>query len=409
MLSADDTHMTHKDSDDSVPLMRKLVILSSGIPTALALSGAAPILPKMEAALAHDTGDQMLVKMVIGIVGIAMAVGAPLGGWLGDRLNRTLVISSAIVVASIMGATGYLISDLKLMAATRAVMGAAAVSALTVGFAMVGDLRTESQRNRYTGLVVSLATLSSVVVLPIAGYLGDIYWRLAFLLYLVPLPLGLLAYTELKKEKTNRSAEKESVPLGLKQISFSLPIGIMLIALFGSVIQYVPLTYVPFHLRNLSIESSTHIGIALTAESIVVAIASSFYGHIRAHVSRLATFALCFGLAGVGAIGIALAQDFISCVGSLLIIGVAIGWFSPHIVSCASETSTSSNRASRIGFVKGANLSSTFFAVLFAEPILRLAGVQGVFVAMAITAITASLVFGTVSRLKRPMPEAHAR
>ncbi len=59
-------------------LPRQIVLLMCGIPATLIFTSLVPVLPKMEAALAVDDMDKMLVRMVVGINGIAMVVGAPL-------------------------------------------------------------------------------------------------------------------------------------------------------------------------------------------------------------------------------------------------------------------------------------------------------------------------------------------
>ena len=115
-------------------LTRQIVLLMCGIPATLIFTSLAPVLPKMEAALAHDATDQMLVRMVIGINGIAMVVGAPLAGFLADRYGRIPLIVGAMTLWAVFGCSGYFISDLYLMVATRfltAMMGATSLTKLT--------------------------------------------------------------------------------------------------------------------------------------------------------------------------------------------------------------------------------------------------------------------------------------
>jgi MFS family permease len=373
-------------------LAAKLVLLSSGIPVGLALSTLAPILPKMEAALSETDTDKMLVKMVIGITGAAVIIGAPIAGIMGDRMNRARIVTWAVIIFAAIGAAGYLIDNLWIMVGTRFLMGMAAAAVLTLGFAMAGDLEDEPARRRYTGWAVSIAGAVALVALILGGVIGDINWRLTFLLFLTPLPISLFAYQLLRndRETSKRQVEK---PVAVQTALFRLPIPLMLLALGGGIIQYIPLTYVPFYMRDLGIASSTMIGLAMIVQAGMVTIASGLFGALRARVSARSAFGMSFGLMGLGAAGVVLSDEMITVAASLCIIGVGAGWLTPNLVVSSAEAADVSTRARYVGLVKGTHMSGMFVGIIVVEPILRVAGVSGVLIAMAVAACAASLLF----------------
>jgi MFS family permease len=371
----------------------RLVILTSGVPGALALATLSPILPKMEAALAHDATDNLLVKMVIGAGAVAMVLAAPLAGVLGDRTSRILVIGWSTILSAVIGALEFFIDDLRLMLLTRLLVGATGAAAMIVGIAAAGDIANVATRHRYMGLTVSIASIVSVGGIALAGVLGDIYWRLAFLLYLASLPLGLIAVWKTgdgAHARAGAGAASDAPPVPADP--FRVPIGLMLLAVYTGISQYMPLTYIPYKFRDLGVSSSTTIGMALTVEVILVAITSSCFGLLRARVSAPAAFGIAFALLGFGGGGVAFSTGFVSAAASLFVIGLGVGCFSPNLATTASALADTSSRAKCVGLVKGANLSGSLVGVLVVEPIFRFAGVQGVFVAMAVMMLAAALV-----------------
>ena len=55
-------------------------------------------MPAIDTALAHSPHDSLLVKQLLGAVGLAMVAGAPLGGYLVDRLGlRTLLVGGSLL------------------------------------------------------------------------------------------------------------------------------------------------------------------------------------------------------------------------------------------------------------------------------------------------------------------------
>ena len=118
-------------NESTLPSLRyRLVALSSGIPATMCFTIIVPILPKMEAALAHGPDDAFLVKMTVAINGLAMVIGAPLAGYLTDRMGRVPVLAgaspmiAALVLAFPLLALGRLVfevqSDLQLDLARQA-------------------------------------------------------------------------------------------------------------------------------------------------------------------------------------------------------------------------------------------------------------------------------------------------
>src|SRR4051812_12961977 len=70
----------------------KGALVFSSVPVGLAFSALSPVLPKMVTAFAAYPNAPVLVKQLVGIIGLSMVIGCPLGGWLARRVNHRLLI-----------------------------------------------------------------------------------------------------------------------------------------------------------------------------------------------------------------------------------------------------------------------------------------------------------------------------
>ena len=135
----------------------KLLILLSGVLSALCLTAINSVLPSIQKELAHGPNDAMLVKQLLGAVALAMAAGAPLGGFMADRigLRRTLFI--AALVYTVAGTAGLYLSSLPLLLVSRLFLGLAAAAIQVLGLTMVNTQLSGNARARWMGLHVSFA------------------------------------------------------------------------------------------------------------------------------------------------------------------------------------------------------------------------------------------------------------
>jgi MFS family permease len=376
-------------------LSLRIVMLTSGIPATLCFTAISPILPKMEAALAQGPGDAFLVKMVLAVVGLAMVFGSPLAGWLADKMSRVTLMAIAMLVWAVFGCMGYLIAELHVMVASRLVVGLAAATALTVGLTMIGDLADPALRLKYMGVQVAISTITSIITSPIAGVIGDIYWRLPFLLYAISLPLALVAWSLRGNEPARAVAGASDAPGLGADAKFRFPFGLMFLGLCCGTITFAPVTYMPFHFRDLGVDQAKIIAIALSAETVAIAIMASQYGRARQYLSTESVFTISFLLSGAGLGIAAIATDWRVAAFGLLVFGFGVGWFAANVVARASAFSAPQSRGRTVGLVKGAHLFASFLAVLALEPVGRAGGPPAVLLVLTALAWLIALYFAT--------------
>lgn len=372
----------------------KAMILGGGPAVGLASSLITPVLPQIQAELAHGAQDGMAIKQLVGIVSAAMAIGAPLTGFLADKvgLKRILVANYALYVVA--GTAGFYLTDLYMLLFSRLMLGLGAAGAVISSVIVINTQLAPSQRATWMGAYIASAMGTSVVLHPVSGLLGELNWHWPFVIYALFAPfvfIALLAFEEkpIAPPKTKAVGETKEEPLW-KWFPFRFAV---LGLLLGGVM-YLPIVYAPFVLKQMGISSPTMISLVLTGDIVAGAITAMLYGRARRYLSERGAFAFAFTCAGVGALITALASNFVVVVIGMALFGMGVCWFLPNLMMTASTRVRPDQQGRTAGLLKAANYVGSPIAIAIAEP---LAQVHGPATPIMASAMLAFLLLALVS------------
>jgi MFS family permease len=371
----------------------KSVILLSPVPMALAFSAVTPILPKMSAALAHGPQDAYLVKMTLGVVGVAMVLGSLLGGWLADKVERRLLMTVACLLAGLGGAAPFVLDSLPLILASRLVMGLGGITAYVAGAALIGHLFDEAGRAKWMGAFTAVAIVGGMIAMALAGLLGDAGWRWAFLTYLVAVPIGLLAWVGMRGLPPPAGARGEAAHGAGTRARF--PFGLAGLGLLIGVIIYAPSIYAPFHLANLGAAKPSIIGETLLLAMVASTAASALFGRARLKISSRAAFGWSFASLAVGLALLGAAPVYAVAVVGVTLQGLGIGWLTPNLMASAAESVDEAHRGRVLGVVRAAYSFAPAVGVTALEPVANAVGPDGVILLTA--ALAGVMVLATAA------------
>ena len=178
------------------------------------MSGAtiAPALPAMQAHFADVENVGLLIRLVLTLPALPIVIGAPLAGYLGDRSGRTRLLVGAMVLYAVAGSSGLYLDSLGTILIGRALLGAAVAGVMTSATALVADYYTGADRARFMGWQAAFMNVGGVAFLTGGGALAEIGWRLPFLIYLVALPLALVARVSLPEPSRGDGQPSRSQP-----------------------------------------------------------------------------------------------------------------------------------------------------------------------------------------------------
>jgi MFS family permease len=373
-----------------VTLSLRIVMLCGGLLAALALVAINAVLPAIDAALAHSASDSMLVKQLLGAVGLAMVAGAPLGGFLVDRLGlRPLLVGGGLLYTA-AGVAGLFLSSLPLLVGSRLAIGLVAGALQVISLTTINTRLTGEERARWMGMHISIAMLGTFVLHPIAGLLGNQGWRWPFLLYFLGLllvPVGMALPSQPwqgRREMLDRvAAPSDEMARAQRGLLAVFPYHYLLLAIaIGSVV-FIPTVYLPFILRNMGFGTPLAISLVLTADSVAGMIMAFLYGRARRRLSVYGAFTFSFSLTTLGMLISLVSSRPWALISGVMVYGIGVGWLIANMITALSVKVSAKHQGRAVGFIKAAHFASAPLAIVLIEPVVRAHGPRSALVVVA--------------------------
>ena len=182
----------------TIPLITLIAILSVSAVVSLPGLAISPILDDISHIFPHST--QLEVSMLESLPSLMIIPFMLLAGrWSVDKSNiRILVIGTLIFLLS--GIWSMLSTHLVELIVASTIMGIGAGMIIPLSTGLIVQYFTGNQRVRQLGVSSAVNNLTLVVATSIVGYLADINWHLAFVVYLLPL-LTLVLIPTIRRTK----------------------------------------------------------------------------------------------------------------------------------------------------------------------------------------------------------------
>jgi MFS family permease len=337
------------------------VLLGSGVFGNIAMSTLSPALPKIEASFASVPDADYLTKLLVSATGLGVIVASPFTGMLVRKFGRRGVTLGAYAMFLFFGMVGMILPSLPMIIASRFFAGGAGAIIVAMGLILIGDFYEGRPRERRIGASHAIGAFLLAMIMPVAGFLADINWRLSFLVHLAALPMLLFVFAspELSKPPL-ASAAQVKADLAKGRIPFSVFV-ILLLTLMAGGIGYSVQIFVPFHLKGIGANSAGLAGTMLAISVIASMVTSFLYAELRRWLSVSLVFALAmFGwFLGLGTT--AMTTTVTGTFVGMAIIGLGGGLIGPNIFTAVSALTTDSVRTHAVGIIKGIYYFGPFF------------------------------------------------
>jgi MFS family permease len=378
----------------------RAIMLGGGLLGALALMAITSVLPRIEAELGQRPSDSLLVKQLVGVVSLTMVIGAPLAGFLVDRVGLRVVLVLSALVYAVAGTAGLYLDGLPLLVVSRAFVGIAAAAIQITSITLINTRLPVEQRARWMGAHIAVAMIGTIIVHPLAGFLGEIGWRWPFALYAVGLlmvPVALFDRSPSEAGQTLATPAKDRPDAETRRKARLLswfPLRYAVLALFIGGISYVPMVYIPFLLRAHGMESPSLISLVLTADSIAGAIMAMLYGRARRRLSSNGAFAFSFAMTAAGTFVAAISPTIVGVVTGLLIFGFGVGWFIANLMTALGVAVSRAQQGRAVGLVKASHFLSAPLCIMVMEPFARAHGPASAMLVVSATALILLVITG---------------
>jgi ACDE family multidrug resistance protein len=359
------------------------VIFASATLTIMAGSIIAPVQNLMRDGLGVAPTS---IGLIITTHGLFMALFSPLMGVIIDRkgVKRPYIIT--LICYGLAGGSGLLINSFWVFLISRACLGIALAGIFTAINVLILNMYEGIERDRVMGWRGSAQSLGGAIYPVIGGTLGEFSWRFPFAVYLMGIPIGLCAVTAIPKPSLQHRAGHEiSESSSIFEIFKENPVlwiiyGLML---FGNILLYAIVIYLPQFLESFCITSSFHISLFLSVMTTSGALTSFIYGKIRSRFTYQAILTFSVALWVVLFTIISQASDIRMIIVGAALFGVSQGLLMPTVMVWIGEVVPPSFRGRFSSYLGSSGYIGQFLSPYLFGPVYMLVALKGVFLASA--------------------------
>ncbi|MBZ9714723.1 MFS transporter [Deinococcus multiflagellatus] len=363
------------------------------------MSGAtiAPALPAMQAHFADTPNAALLTKLALTILGVVIAVTAPISGVLADRFGRRPVLLGALTLYVLGGASGLVAESLGQVLAGRVVLGLAVAGTMTAAGALVNDLFSGPGRGRFLSQQAAFTSFGGAVLLPLGGVLAALSWRAPFALYLAAallLPLVLRLPRGVPGQDAAGSAPQAAPRWSAIAVVYALALGYMIVF-------YLMPAQGPFLLRALGAEPGVT-GLMLGSSTLMAAVTALVFSRFAGRFDTRRLAGLGMAIVALGWLLVFRAPGLAVVEAGLLVAGLGGGLVFPNLYAWLADLTPPAWR----GRVT-AGMSSAVFLGQFLSPLVLASSAGHEAQGFAAGAALAAVMGGALLALSlRPVPRA---
>jgi ACDE family multidrug resistance protein len=355
------------------------VIFASATLTIMAGSIIAPVLNLMRDALGVAPAS---VGLIITTHGLFMALFSPLMGSVIDRKGARRPYIAALIGYGLAGGSGLLINSFWVLLVSRACLGIALAGIFAGINVLILNTYHGIERDRVMGWRGSAQSFGGVIWPLIGGALGGFSWRYPFAVYMLAIPIGLLAIAAVPEPAIQHPAGPESNGRpSVFRVFRESPVLLVIYGLmfFGNILLYAIVIFVPQLLENFGITSTFRIGLFITAMTGTAGVTAFIYGKIRSRFSYRVIVTIGVALWTVAFTTISRAPGSRIMALAVALFGVSQGLILPTVMVWIGAVVPPSFRGRFSSYLGTFGFIGQFLSPIVFAPVFMLAGLKGVF------------------------------
>jgi ACDE family multidrug resistance protein len=355
------------------------IILASATLTIMAGSIIAPVLNLMRDGLGVAPAS---VGLIITTHGLFMALFSPLMGSVIDRKGARRPYIVALFCYGLAGGSGLLIDSFWVLLVSRACLGIALAGIFAGINVMILNMYDGVERDRVMGWRGSAQSFGGVIWPLIGGALGAFSWRFPFAVYMLAIPIGLLAIAAVPEPAIQHRTEPGSQgSTSVSRVFRESPVLLVIYGLmfFGNILLYSIVIFLPQLLESFGISSTFQIGLFITAMTASAGVTAFIYGKIRSRFSYRVIVTVAVALWTVAFTTISQAPGSRIIAMAVALFGVSQGLVLPTVMVWIGDVVPPSFRGRFSSYLGTFGFIGQFLSPILFAPVFMLVGLKGVF------------------------------
>ncbi|WP_136716145.1 MFS transporter [Halorientalis salina] len=379
------------------------VIVASATLTVMAGAILGPVVPGIQAGLGVS---ESLAGLIITTHGLFIVLTSPLAGAIIDRFGPRRPFVGGLLVYAVGGGAGLVVETFAPLLVSRAVLGIGTAFVYTGVTVLIYDLYEGQRMDRALGLRSSANSAGAAVWPLVGGALGTLSWQFPFAVYLIALPLGLLAVVtvpETGRGSTNTAANGGADPsrtdgglAGVVSVFRRRPalLAVYLLYFGANTLLYSIVVFYPQLLEGVGITSSFSISLYLAANGAAGGLSAVAYDRLKRRVGAHALVLAALGLWSLAFALAVVADSALLAVPPVVCFGLGLGLVFPSSFAWVESLAPADRQGQYSSYVASFGYIGQFLSPVLFGPLVPLVGVRGVFGAAAAVAVTGALSLG---------------
>jgi len=347
-----------------------------------------PIVPQIQRELGvSGTAAGLIITTHGGVIVLA----SPLMGSVIDRVGPRRPFVGGLLVYGIGGGAGLVVDAYLPLLASRVVLGIGTAAVYTSVTVLIYQLYEGQAMERALGYRSSANSAGAAVWPLVGGAVGTLAWNFPFGVYLVALPLGLLAAVTIPETRAENGEAPgdaaESTPSLRERLAATLAVFrrrrallfVYLLYFGANAFLYVIVVFYPQFLPEVGVSSSFAISLYLAANGAAGGLSAVVYDRLVRRVDRSALVLAAFGLWLVG-FGLATVVDTaVGAIVPVVLFGLGVGLVFPSAFAWVEAFAPADRQGQFSSYIASFGYTGQFLSPVVFGPLVPLVGVRGVF------------------------------
>lgn len=302
------------------------------ITSTFTLMSAAVLSPVVELLRIDQGLTATAAGLVVTVHAATFAAVSPFAGRAVDRWGARRPLATGLLLFGVVGAAGLVVEAYPLLIVTRLISGVGLAFVYTGTMVALLDRYDDARRDRAMGRLAFALGLGGVVWPLIGGGLGVLSWHASFAVFLVGVPLAMLAWR--LPERPHRPSPARRSRSVTRNPAL---LGVYLLHCVTSALFNMVLVFLPMRLADIGVTSPIAAALFTAAPSVTMSAAGLAYLRLRARLGYGGLLRLAFGAWAVALLALAVGDIPVIPLGAVAVVGGGMGILVPSLAILACD------------------------------------------------------------------------